>query len=80
MKTHQPRGRTSPPPRSAVLERMNANVAGIDCNATHLDVAVPVDRAPMPVQSFPTVTSGLRRLVDWLVACRVTSVAMEAQA
>jgi hypothetical protein len=57
---------------------MNANVAGIDCGATHHDVAVPVDRAPTPVQSFPTVTSGLRRLVEWLVACRVTSVAMEA--
>jgi transposase len=78
MKTHQPRKRTSPAPRSAVLERMNANVAGIDCGATHHYVAVPVDRAPMPVQSFPTVTSGLRRLVEWLVACQITSVAMEA--
>ena len=57
MKTHQPRTRTSPAPRSAVLERMNANVAGIDCGATHHYVAVPVDRAPTPVQSFPTVTS-----------------------
>jgi hypothetical protein len=78
MKTQQPRKRTSPGPQSAVLERMNANVAGIDCGAAHHYVAVPVDRAPMPVQSFSTVTSGLRRLVEWLVACRVTSVAMEA--
>jgi transposase len=76
MKT--PYRHTSPPARSAVLERINPNVAGIDCGATHHYVAVPIDRAPMPVQSFPTVTSGLRRLVDWLVACRVTSVAMEA--
>jgi hypothetical protein len=76
MKTHQPRTRTSPAPRSAVLERVNASVAGIDCGATHHYVAVPVDRAPMPVQSFPTVTSGLRRLVEWLVACQITSVAI----
>jgi hypothetical protein len=40
MKTHQPRKRKSPAPRSAVLERMNTNVAGIDCGATHRYVAV----------------------------------------
>lgn len=32
----------------------------------------------MPVQSFKTFTSDLLRLADWLAACRVTSVAMEA--
>ena len=31
-----------------------------------------------PVQSFTTFTSDLLRLADWLVACGVTSVAMEA--
>ena len=31
-----------------------------------------------PVQSFKTFTSDLVRLADWLVACGVTSVAMEA--
>jgi transposase len=71
-----PRTRSRRP--STPLERINANVAGIDCGATHHVVAVPPDRATPSVQTFPTVTSGLRRLVDWLVACKVTSVAMEA--
>ena len=33
---------------------------------------------PTPIRSFRTFTADLERLADWLVACRVTSVAMEA--
>ena len=36
------------------------------------------DRDPTPIQSFRTFTTDLERLADWLVACRITSVAMEA--
>ncbi len=66
--------RTSP----SVLERINPNVAGIDCGSAEHFVAVPPDRDPCPVQSFSTFTSDLVRLTDWLIACGVTSVAMEA--
>lgn len=62
----------------SVLERINPNVAGIDCGSAEHFVAVPPDRDPMPVRSFPTFTSDLHRLAEWLIACRVTSVAMEA--
>ena len=62
----------------SVLERINPNVAGIDCGSAEHFVAVPPDRDATPVQSFPTFTSDLNRLADWLTACRVTSVAMEA--
>jgi transposase len=41
-------------------------------------VAVPPDRDATPVRSFATFTGDLHRLADWLTACRVTSVAMEA--
>jgi transposase len=68
------RRRTSSP----VLERINPNAAGIDCGATTHVVAVPPDRDDEPVQSFRTFTTGLQRLADWLVACRVTSVALES--
>ena len=61
-----------------VLDRINPNVAGIDCGAAEHYVAVPPDRDPHPVQSFKTFTSDLLRLADWLRRCRVTSVAMEA--
>ena len=62
----------------SVLERLNPNVAGIDCGSAEHFVAVPPDRDPTPVRSFATFTGDLQRLADWLTACRVTSVAMEA--
>jgi transposase len=40
--------------------------------------AVPRDRDPQPVRSFPTYTADLHRLADWLVACEIKTVAMEA--
>jgi transposase len=60
------------------LPCLKPDVAGIDCGAAEHYVAVPPDRDPHPVQAFSTFTDGLQRLVDWLIACRVTSVAMEA--
>ena len=66
--------RTSP----AVLEHLNPNAAGIDCGASEHVVAVPPDREGNPVRTFRTFTGELERLADWLQACRVTSVAMEA--
>lgn len=68
------RSRRSP----AVLDRINPDAAGIDCGATTHVVAVPPDRDAEPVQSFRTFTTDLQRLADWLVACRVTTVAMES--
>ena len=62
----------------SVLERIQIDVAGIDCGASEHFVSVPPDRDPTPIQSFRTFTADLERLADWLVACRVTSVAMEA--
>ena len=66
--------RTSP----SVLERLQVDVAGIDCGAVEHVLAVPPDRDPAPVQAFQTFTADLQRLADWLVACGITSVAMEA--
>jgi transposase len=61
-----------------VLDRINPNAAGIDCGSAEHFVAVPPDRDPTPVRSFQTFTGDLYRLADWLAACHVTSVAMEA--
>ncbi len=78
MKRH--RRRSSPKPRvsPAVLEHLHPNTAGIDCGSAEHFVAVPPDRDATAVRSFPTFTADLRRLADWLTACRVTHVAMEA--
>ena len=78
MKHH--RRRPSPKPRTSpnALERLHPHAAGIDCGSAEHFVAVPPDRDPAAVQSFPTFTADLYRLANWLTACRVTHVAMEA--
>ena len=78
MKRH--RRRPSPKPRTSpdALERLHPHAAGIDCGSAAHFVAVPPDRDATPVRSFPTFTGDLHRLAEWLSACRVTHVAMEA--
>lgn len=54
------------------------NAAGIDIgNASHF-VAVPPDRDDEPVREFPSFTTDLNALADWLKACGVDTVAMES--
>ncbi|MBM4195378.1 MAG: IS110 family transposase [Gemmatimonadetes bacterium] len=57
---------------------MHPDAAGIDCGSAEHFVAVPPDRDTTPVRSFATFTGDLHRLADWLTACRITHVAMEA--
>jgi transposase len=64
--------------RVSLLERINPSAGGIDCGSEEHYVAVPADRDANPVRSFRTFTADLHRLADWLVACGVSSVAMEA--
>ena len=78
MKRNRRRATSHPRVSPTVLTRLNPDVAGIDCGAATHYVAVPPDRDTQPVQHFSTFTAGLIRLADWLTACRVTSVAMEA--
>jgi len=57
---------------------INPNAAGIDIGAREIYVAVPEDRDPEPVRTFATFTPDLVQLADWLAACGITTVAMEA--
>ena len=57
---------------------INAQAAGVDLGSREHWVAVPPDRDPQPVRRFGTCTADLAALADWLKACQVTSVAMEA--
>lgn len=73
------RDRSTKPRRSpSVLGRLNPDAAGIDCGSAEHFVAVPSDRDAESVRSFATFTDDLHRLADWLTACRIRSVAMEA--
>lgn len=78
MPRHRRRPSAKPRTSPAALERLHPHAAGIDCGSAEHYVAVPPDRDPAPVQSFPTFTADLQRLADWLAACRITHVAMEA--
>jgi hypothetical protein len=74
-KTQRARDRRKSP---SLLERVNRNAAGIDCGSAEHYVAVPPDRDPMHVRRFRTFTTDLHGLAEWLVACGITTVAMEA--
>lgn len=60
------------------LDQINENAAGIDVGAEEIYVAVPPNRDEDSVRTFPTYTADLRRLADWLKACRIETVAMES--
>jgi transposase len=54
------------------------NAAGIDIGARELWVAVPPGRDEQTVRVFDTFTDDLQQLVQWLIQCGVTTVAMES--
>ncbi len=63
------------------LEILRPDAAGIDCGAEEHYIAVPPDRvrAGEPtVRCFSAFTEGLDAAVDWLKACRISTVAMES--
>lgn len=64
--------------REAMLRKVKLNAAGIDVGSERHYVAVPEGRAPEAVRSFGSVTSELERLVSWLEACAIETVAMES--
>jgi transposase len=61
-----------------VLEQIQLNAAGIDIGTEEIYVCVPEGRDEERVRVFPTFTSDLHQLADWLVACKVKTVAMES--
>jgi hypothetical protein len=57
---------------------LEPNAAGIDIGAREIFVAVPPGRDQHPVRVCATFTEDLEQMADWLVACGVTTVAMES--
>ena len=64
--------------RSAQLEQLNLNAAGIDVGADAHWVAVPPDRDERPVQCFGAFTADLYALAEWLRQCQIDTVVMES--
>src|SRR5260221_1004684 len=57
---------------------INPHAAGLDIGAREIWACVPADRDETPVRCFGTFTPDLEALAAWLVACGVTTVAMES--
>jgi transposase len=70
--------RLSPPPRSDARPCVNPHAAGLDIGSEEIWACVPEDRDTLPVRSFGTFTPDLLALADWLVSCRIDTVAMES--
>lgn len=64
--------------KSPLLPTLHPHAAGLDVGARELYVAVPPGSDPRPVRSFATFTEDLHTLRDWLLACGVTTVALES--
>jgi len=64
--------------RDTRLSTTHPHAAGIDVGSQFHVVAVPVDRDEEPVRTFQSFTGDLHRLAEWLVACRIDTVAMES--
>ena len=64
--------------RRAQPEIVHPEAAGLDVGATAIYVAVRADRGSPAIRNFPTFTTDLHALADWLKECRVTTVAMES--
>ena len=67
-----------PPAGSSSLQVVNPHAAAVDIGAAEHWVAVPPDRDAQPVRCFGTCPIDLEALADWLLACDVTTVAMES--
>ena len=59
-------------------ERINPDAAGIDIGAREHYVCVPAGRHKESVRRFGTTTPELEQLAQWLLECRIKTVAMEA--
>ena len=55
---------------------VHPNAAGLDIGAREIWVCVPAERDTPSVRVFGTFTPDLRRLVEWLLACGVDTVAL----
>ncbi len=72
------RGRKGKGERLKDRPLLEANAAGIDIGAREIFVAVPPDRDQTPVRIFKTHTEDLELMAQWLVLCKITTVAMES--
>jgi transposase len=82
VKPQQPQ-KNKPPKKITVhdlksLPVLHLHAAGIDVGSAEHYVAVPAHCDPQSVRRFGSFTADLHRLAQWLKACRIQTVAMQA--
>jgi transposase len=60
------------------LKIVNPHAAGIDVSSTFMQVCVPLDRDLENNRKFGAFTEDLSKISEWLLSCRITTVAMES--
>jgi len=78
---HRRTGRRSTKNTASLDPHANPDAAGIDVGAEELVAAVPAGRCEAGashVRTFSSFTDGLLALRDWLLECRIRTVAMES--
>lgn len=60
------------------FQHINPQAAGIDVGSRSHFVAVPEGASEQSVREFSSFTDDLYQMADWLIACGVTTVAMES--
>jgi transposase len=60
------------------LPVLHLNAAGIDVGSAEHYVAVAAHRDPHPVRRFGSFTADLHRMAQWLKACQVETIVMQA--
>lgn len=60
------------------LRVVNPDAAGIDIGSERHYVAIPEGRSGHTVENFGCVTAELVRMANWLLACRIKTVALES--
>lgn len=60
------------------LQHIHAHAAGIDVGSKSHFVSVPEGSSEQAVREFASFTDDLQQMADWLIACSVTTVAMES--
>jgi transposase len=74
----QPKPKPKPTTAGNTLTILHPDAGGLDIGASEIYGSVPVDRDTQAVRKFGTFTADLHQLVQWLVQCRVKTVAMES--
>jgi transposase len=80
-KRRRRRSKSSGPQKSQPVLNLHVHpdAAGIDVGAEELVAALPPERDPQgDVRTFSSFTSGVEALRDWLLANRITTVALES--